>query len=228
MSEFAGAAHSFATAIHVNPWSIKGLARMIWASLKLPQDELVRRNEAAYKFASTHTARQWGLNFLDDLEQAERYTSNGFPSTDQLQLIDVMNAYRKRVSRFPVSPSPALSRKSSSRESEVSDKPPHVSTPPLSSMTSIPDTSPSQSLSVTPTKLPYRKEFPLERKKRAWKLFVLDYDGCLIPFQAIPQLAIPPLSLLTLLKRLLSASPDNVLLIVSGRDRVCLEEWFGS
>jgi len=53
----------------------------------------------------------------------------------------------------------------------------------------------------------------------------LDYDGTLVPFATLPHLAIPDAFLLELLKRLVSGG--NALFLVSGRDRVALDAWFG-
>lgn len=60
-------------------------------------------------------------------------------------------------------------------------------------------------------------------KKRA--LF-LDYDGTLVGFAPIPSQAKPDKALLDLLRELAS-DPKNTVIIVSGRDRHTLEEWFG-
>lgn len=232
LSEFAGSAHSFATALHVNPWSITELAKLIWTALKVPADERARRSDAAYDFVTTHTARLWGLNFLEDLEQAERFASSGTTSdTNQLHLNEIMDAYRKRVSKFRVGPSAESSGRNSSRGSETSEMTSKNASSPTLGFSGKKDSISPPMSDNTPqlsSRSPSAKDFPRKRRKRCWKLFVFDYDGCLIPFQAIPQLAIPPPSLLRLLRRLLSASPDNVVLIVSGRDRISLEEWFGS
>jgi trehalose 6-phosphate synthase/phosphatase len=55
--------------------------------------------------------------------------------------------------------------------------------------------------------------------------FFLDYDGTLVPFASLPHLAVPDPELLALLERL--ASSGNALYLVSGRDRIALEGWFG-
>jgi trehalose 6-phosphate synthase/phosphatase len=58
------------------------------------------------------------------------------------------------------------------------------------------------------------------------RLIMLDYDGTLVPFARTPQAATPPASLLDLLKRLRDA-PGNEVILVSGRDRQTLDQWFG-
>lgn len=60
-------------------------------------------------------------------------------------------------------------------------------------------------------------------KKRA---LLLDYDGTLVPFAEKPRLARPDKALLNLLSELANDTA-NELLIVSGRSRNDLQEWFG-
>jgi trehalose 6-phosphate synthase/phosphatase len=55
----------------------------------------------------------------------------------------------------------------------------------------------------------------------------LDYDGTLVPFSKIPELAIPGPQTIAQLNRLSENSKNSVVLI-SGRDKSFLEEWFGS
>lgn len=58
------------------------------------------------------------------------------------------------------------------------------------------------------------------------RLFLLDYDGSLVPFARKPSEATPGADLLDTLKQL-CASPKNEVYIVSGRDAKILETWFG-
>jgi trehalose 6-phosphate synthase/phosphatase len=55
---------------------------------------------------------------------------------------------------------------------------------------------------------------------------LLDYDGTLVPFARSPELAAPDDELMALLNAL-TASPDIVVDIVSGRRRDTLDTWFG-
>ena len=64
----------------------------------------------------------------------------------------------------------------------------------------------------------------IRSKKR---LFLLDYDGTLVPFAEKPTKAKPDNALLEILKKL-SIAPENEVVIISGRDRHTLEKWFGS
>jgi trehalose 6-phosphate synthase/phosphatase len=58
------------------------------------------------------------------------------------------------------------------------------------------------------------------------RALLLDYDGTLVPFVEDPKLARPDVELLELLGRL-GKRTGNELVIVSGRPRRDLEEWFG-
>ena len=58
------------------------------------------------------------------------------------------------------------------------------------------------------------------------RALLLDYDGTLVPFAAVPRLAQPDAELLELLTSLATDSVNEVC-IVSGRPRHTLEEWFG-
>jgi len=59
------------------------------------------------------------------------------------------------------------------------------------------------------------------------RLLMLDYDGTLVPFASYPQLAKPNQQLLNCLHRL-GANPRNELVLLSGRDKTTLENWFGA
>ena len=60
----------------------------------------------------------------------------------------------------------------------------------------------------------------------ARRALLLDYDGTLVPFAAEPKLARPDPELMELLTAL-CADPANEVLIVSGRPRHTLQNWFG-
>ncbi|RPH37729.1 bifunctional alpha,alpha-trehalose-phosphate synthase (UDP-forming)/trehalose-phosphatase [bacterium] len=63
------------------------------------------------------------------------------------------------------------------------------------------------------------------RSKR--RLLLLDYDGTLVPLAKRPALARPTESVLRLLAKL-AESEKNTVVLVSGRDKETLNEWFGS
>jgi trehalose 6-phosphate synthase/phosphatase len=57
-------------------------------------------------------------------------------------------------------------------------------------------------------------------------VLLLDYDGCLVPFAPVPELAQPDAEVLRLL-RALAARPRTQVHIVSGRKRDDIRRWFG-
>lgn len=59
------------------------------------------------------------------------------------------------------------------------------------------------------------------------RLFVLDYDGTLVPFAGEPHLATPDSELVSTLKRLASL-PQTTTVILSGRDKESLDAWFNA
>jgi trehalose 6-phosphate synthase/phosphatase len=58
------------------------------------------------------------------------------------------------------------------------------------------------------------------------RLFFLDYDGTLVPFAGRPEIALPGEEIMQLLDGLAN-DPKNEVVIISGRDRATLENWFG-
>ncbi len=66
------------------------------------------------------------------------------------------------------------------------------------------------------------KEYSLSEKA----LLLLDYDGTLVQLKEKPYLATPDKELIILLKSLTNQE-DNTVVIVSGRDKNTLENWFG-
>jgi trehalose 6-phosphate synthase/phosphatase len=59
------------------------------------------------------------------------------------------------------------------------------------------------------------------------RLLILDYDGTLVPFAALPQEAMPPPPVKRLLARLAS-DPNNNIALVSGRRRENMDQWFAT
>jgi trehalose 6-phosphate synthase/phosphatase len=55
----------------------------------------------------------------------------------------------------------------------------------------------------------------------------LDYDGTLVPFSKVPELAVPDAQTIQLLNDL-AEYPGNTVILISGRDKNFLEEWFGA
>ena len=61
--------------------------------------------------------------------------------------------------------------------------------------------------------------------KSARRILLLDYDGTLVPFAKYPELALPSEQVLGQLKRL-TADSRNTVVIISGREREFLDQWF--
>lgn len=61
-----------------------------------------------------------------------------------------------------------------------------------------------------------------ESRKR---FFILDYDGTLVPFADFPKKAEPDREMLRILGEI-AKNPKNEVMILSGRDRATLDEWF--
>jgi trehalose 6-phosphate synthase/phosphatase len=70
------------------------------------------------------------------------------------------------------------------------------------------------------------REVGLQYKTAGNRLLLLDYDGTLTAIKERPELAVPDFELLDLLTAL-KDDPKNTVVIVSGRDRGFLSEWFG-
>jgi len=62
-------------------------------------------------------------------------------------------------------------------------------------------------------------------KKSKKRLFLLDYDGTLVPFTENPEDAFPSEKLLKLLKNL-QENPENEVILISGRKHEFLHKWF--
>ncbi|MFB3763735.1 MAG: bifunctional alpha,alpha-trehalose-phosphate synthase (UDP-forming)/trehalose-phosphatase [Methanotrichaceae archaeon] len=58
------------------------------------------------------------------------------------------------------------------------------------------------------------------------RLILLDYDGTLVKFASHPQAAMPTDEVMRMLKQL-SENPKNEVVLLSGRDRITLQNWFG-
>lgn len=71
-----------------------------------------------------------------------------------------------------------------------------------------------------------RKAMLSDYRRSRRRLLLLDYDGTLVPFASRPELATPGPRVVGLLKRL-SSVPGNEVVIISGRMRQVLDEWFG-
>lgn len=87
----------------------------------------------------------------------------------------------------------------------------------------------AEELAVESPKINLEKHVSLLQKAYAAtksRILLLDYDGTLVGFRALPEQAKPDEELRILLKQL-SGNPANTVVIVSGRDRHTLEQWLG-
>ncbi len=71
-----------------------------------------------------------------------------------------------------------------------------------------------------------RKNLVARYSSATRRLLFLDYDGTLVPFMRRPSLASPSAAVIDILTRL-STDQQNMIVLISGRDRTTLEEWFG-
>ena len=71
-----------------------------------------------------------------------------------------------------------------------------------------------------------KNQLTKEYKNSQRQLLFLDYDGTLVPFASKPQFAKPNDHILNLLKNL-SENPKTELVLISGRDKYTIQEWFG-
>ena len=63
-------------------------------------------------------------------------------------------------------------------------------------------------------------------RKAKKRLFLLDYDGTLVPFSALPENSKPPEAVLDVLTKL-NSDKRNTVYVISGRDSTTLEKWLG-
>ena len=61
----------------------------------------------------------------------------------------------------------------------------------------------------------------------ARRVIFIDYDGTLVPFSRIPELAVPEMETIDQMRRL-TENPKTTVVLISGRDKNFLEEWFAS
>jgi trehalose 6-phosphate synthase/phosphatase len=83
----------------------------------------------------------------------------------------------------------------------------------------------SQTVGEAPRPLPIPEVIAAHRAA-SQRLLMLDYDGTLVPFAGRPRDATPPPDLIGLFGRLVSL-PGQTVVVVSGRPREHLEQWFG-
>lgn len=255
LSEFAGAAHSFATALHVNPWDVDDMAAKIKVALDMGAAARNTRNEAAYRLVTSHTAALWGFNFLEDLEQSDgaqlKSGSSGTPVLDISSVrvgylgsstqpspvtssnrLSSMNTAFSQTGRSPrIHPDMFSALRTSSGSSQWLATSPELRGGKLNEflngdgMLKGTIVSPTGDRSDTLWLSPDAMR-QVKRKKRS-VLFILDLDGTLVPFQAIAKLGAPTQNVLDILQALKDASPYSFILVLSSRDRDTVMKWLG-
>ncbi len=68
LSEFAGAAHEFRSALLVNPYDIDGLASSMQTALTLPQQDIARRMSSLRRALKRNDVFDWAASFLRELD----------------------------------------------------------------------------------------------------------------------------------------------------------------
>jgi trehalose 6-phosphate synthase/phosphatase len=73
---------------------------------------------------------------------------------------------------------------------------------------------------------PIESQIIINYRQASRRVIFIDYDGTLVPFSRIPELAIPEEQTMQQLKRL-GEDPKNTVVIISGRIKDFMEEWLG-
>jgi trehalose 6-phosphate synthase/phosphatase len=82
LSDFAGAAHELAEAVHVNPYDVEGSADSYLRALTMPEEERRERMRALRRRVFDYDVQRWARAFLDRLaETSAALTSAGALST---------------------------------------------------------------------------------------------------------------------------------------------------
>nr|CCA23376.1 alpha putative [Albugo laibachii Nc14] len=100
LSEFAGCSHSLSGAIVVNPWNTENVALTIHQALGMCRTERELRQQKLYRYVSTNTAKAWGLQFLNALNNAamkNRGDTRQLPKLDQKAIMESYKSSENRV-----------------------------------------------------------------------------------------------------------------------------------
>ncbi|PXF44147.1 Alpha,alpha-trehalose-phosphate synthase [UDP-forming] 1 [Gracilariopsis chorda] len=241
ISEFAGAAQSFSTALHVNPWNVDEMVEKIKKALTMDDKERAMRNEAAYSFVTTHTAKLWGLNFLEDLEQCERVTASGSGvATPVLDIPTVIHAYLGMAGTTSQVPSGTV-RSSLQASGIAGHSPSELSSVLLNTFgpaVRLPGFSDQKMENALRNNLPTptakgdsvraSPDISWAKLNSRAALFILDLDGTLVPFQAITELGAPAQNIIDLIQSIKESSPRNYVLVTSSRDPNTVHKWLGN
>ncbi|KAI8973309.1 glycosyltransferase family 20-domain-containing protein [Mycotypha africana] len=96
LSEFTGTARSMGSAVIVNPWDCKEVARAIAECLNLSEEEKTLKYKQLHQFVTSHTAAYWARSLVKGLLKSP---TNGFGSTTQLDISRVNLEYKNNTKR---------------------------------------------------------------------------------------------------------------------------------
>jgi trehalose 6-phosphate synthase/phosphatase len=77
LSEFAGAASLFGSALIINPWNEDSIADSIYESYMMSKEDKIQRMEAIQNILTKYSASKWARNFLNDLETTHEGVDKG-------------------------------------------------------------------------------------------------------------------------------------------------------
>jgi trehalose-phosphatase len=197
LSEFSGAHRWFPSAMLINPYDIEGVAFALQEALSLDAHDRHLRHECAYQFVRHNKIKTWYENFVEDLQvaAAEDRMRSSTPAPSSTS----ESGFTRSMS--PVPPDMAVGT-TTNGSMEMS------AGPRLG----------QQSLEIEAV----AQRLEHSQKKR---LFVLQHDGALMPFQAIAELAGPHPNVLRIVS-VLATDPRNVVYLSSGRARRIMTEWY--
>jgi len=197
LSEFSGANRTFPSAMLVNPYDIEGVAFALQEALSLDARERKVRHEIAYQYVMQNTVKTWFDNFVEDLQVAA--------ATDHQHANDPVP--------LPVSESQVAGSLAAAR----------LPSPEASSADMHPEAVLCSGAAGERAEIAVvARLLELSQKKR---LFILQHDGALMPFQAIAELAGPHPNVLRIVS-VLATDPRNVVYLCSGRTRRIVTEWY--
>jgi len=208
----------------------------------MDQQARIVQNEVAYRYVSAHTAGMWGMNFLADLEHVEGATHDSTHlKTPELDTTAVIKAYRASsclsAMSSPISSSNTLSAlgrdesvhsgrtlslsaaqgiSPTARSTEIDIPIPNMGSK-NSSAGSLASGSAGGGITPSMSQRIYSKK----------KLFILDYEGTLSQFQPLAEISSPTEKVRSVISAILTASFENVVLLLSGHGRKNLAKWFG-
>ncbi|KAF2147444.1 glycosyltransferase family 20 protein [Aplosporella prunicola CBS 121167] len=102
LSEFSGTAGSLASAIHINPWDLSGVADAIEKALTMPPEERKSQHEKLYKHVITNNVQAWTNMYLRRLLTNLSSFDQSFatPALDRAKLLSQYRQSKKRLFMF--------------------------------------------------------------------------------------------------------------------------------